>query len=244
MKPFLLIATREQDDVLATEYGVIARYGGLAPSQLHLLRLEETPLPDVLRLADYSGVIMGGSPFNWMDEDKSAVQMRVEADVTRLLDQVVERDFPLFGACYGIGTIGVHQGGVVDSTYAEEIGPVEIELTPEGIADPLLATIPPKFLSYVGHKEALRELPPGAILLATSQPTPVQMFRLKNNIYATQFHPEIDFPAIEQRVEVYKDFGYFPPGEIGQVLDRSRGAEVADSHRIIRAFVERYAKDD
>jgi GMP synthase (glutamine-hydrolysing) len=45
---------------------------------------------------------------------------------------VVERHFPVFGACYGVGTLGVHQGGVVDRTYGEPIGAVEIGLTPGG----------------------------------------------------------------------------------------------------------------
>ena len=35
-------------------------------------------------------------------------------------------------------------------------------------------------------------LPPTAVLLATSPRCPVQMFRVKQNLYATQFHPELD----------------------------------------------------
>ena len=40
------------------------------------------------------------------------MQHRVERELSALLDEVVARDFPFFGACYGVGTLGVHQGGV------------------------------------------------------------------------------------------------------------------------------------
>lgn len=49
------------------------------------------------------------------------------------------------GACFGIGTLGRHLGGVVDRTYGEPVGAVEITLTDEGAADPLLAGLPRSF---------------------------------------------------------------------------------------------------
>jgi len=241
----LLLTTREQSEVAANEYAAMARFGGLAPSELHWLRLESTPLPEVLRLEDYSGVIMGGSPFNTSDDpdSKSPLQQRVEADVNRLLDQIVEQDFPLFGACYGIGTLGIHQGGVVDTTYGEQVGPVKIELTEAGKVDPLLAGIPPTFYSYTGHKEAISQLPPNVVVLATSDTAPVQMFRLKNNIYATQFHPELDLPGVLQRIDVYRDFGYFPADQADEVIERVSAVSVADAHRLIGAFTQRYGRE-
>jgi GMP synthase (glutamine-hydrolysing) len=243
LKPYLLLTTREEDRVAATEYNAMARYGGLRPSELMWFRLEKNALPKSLKLDDFSGVLMGGSPFNTSDDDaeKSELQQRVEADVSRVLDEVVARDFPLFGACYGIGTLGNHQGGVVDTTYGEKVGPVEIELTEEGLRDPLLQGMPKKFYSYVGHKEGITKLPPNAVLLATSAPTPVQMIRLRNNIYATQFHPELDLPGIMERIDVYRNVGYFEPHEIDDVRAKVQTVSVADGHKLIGAFTKRYA---
>ena len=48
------------------------------------------------------------------------------------------------------------------------------------------------FDAFVGHKEACRVLPADAVLLASSPTCPVQMFRVRENLYATQFHPELD----------------------------------------------------
>jgi GMP synthase (glutamine-hydrolysing) len=41
--------------------------------------------------------------------------------------------------------------------------------TADGLADPPLAGLPPRFTAFVGHKEACRTLPPGATLLAASR---------------------------------------------------------------------------
>ncbi|HEV6954330.1 MAG TPA: glutamine amidotransferase [Promicromonospora sp.] len=243
MKPFLLLATRAEDLAADREYEAFCRYGGLEPEQLHRVRLERDPLPPV-DLDDYSGVLVGGGPFNSSDPEdtKSAAQRRVEAELKGLLDEVVARDTPFLGACYGVGTLGAHQGAVIDGTYAEPVGPVTVELTPDGVADPLLAGLPPAFPAYVGHKEAVRKLPESAVLLASSERCPVQMFRVGRNQYATQFHPELDADGIATRVEIYRDYGYFPPEEADQVIERCAAVEVTEPMRIMRAFVERYAR--
>src|SRR5918997_5204756 len=99
MKPFLLLATRAEDVAADGEYKAFLHYGGLEPDQLHRVRLESGPMPPV-DLDDYSGVIVGGSPFNSSDpeESKPEVQRRVGREISVLLDDVVERDFPFLGA--------------------------------------------------------------------------------------------------------------------------------------------------
>lgn len=243
MKPFLLLATRAEDDAADEEYASFLRFGGLGEDQLHRVRLESAPLPPV-DLADYSGVIVGGGPFNSSDpeDSKSAVQLRVEAEMAKLLDDVVARDFPFLGACYGVGTLGRHQGAVVDRGFGEPVGPVEITLTPEGRRDPLLEGIPERFAAYVGHKEAVAQLPPHAVNLAGSATCPVQMFRVRTNLYATQFHPELDVAGLLTRISVYRNAGYFPPEEAETVMDAVRGSAVHIPPQILANFTARYAR--
>ncbi|PUB27930.1 GMP synthase (glutamine-hydrolysing) [Promicromonospora sp. AC04] len=243
MKPFLLLATRAEDLAADGEYAAFCRYGGLAPEQLHRVRLERDSLPPV-DLDDYSGVVVGGGPFNSSDpvQKKSPVQRRVEAELATLLDEIVARDFPFLGACYGVGTLGAHQGAVIDPTFAEPVGPVTVELTPDAASDPLLAGLPQAFPAFVGHKEAVRKLPDDAVLLASSAGCPVQMFRIKQNLYATQFHPELDVAGIVQRIMIYRDYGYFPSEEAELVSERCVAVTVTEPMRIMRAFVERYAR--
>ena len=243
MKPFLLLATRADDDVADQEYASFARFGGLAPPQLRRVRLEAAPMP-VIDLDEYSGILVGGSPFNASDPaaEKSAVQQRVEREMHELLDDVVRRDFPFFGACYGVATLGAHEGAVIDRTYAEEVGPVPITLTGVGREDPLLGGLPDVFDAFVGHKEACRTLPAHATLLASSPSCPVQLFRIRTNLYATQFHPELDVPATVQRIETYRHAGYFAPEEMDDVIARVRVATVTEPPRILQNFVRRYAR--
>ncbi|WP_028051159.1 glutamine amidotransferase [Cellulomonas sp. URHD0024] len=241
MKPFVLLATRAQDDAADAEYAAFLRFGGLVPDELRRVRLEAAPMPD-LDLDGVSGILVGGSPFDASAETKSDVQVRVEAEMSALLDEVVARDVPFLGACYGVGTLGVHQGGVIDTTYGEPIGAVAISLTDEGLADPLLAGLPPLFDAFVGHKEACRVLPSTATLLATSPACPVQMFRVGRNLYATQFHPELDVDGIVVRIRAYAEYGYFPPMELDEVVARVRAADVSVPPRILSAFVRRYAR--
>jgi hypothetical protein len=54
VKPFLLLATRADDDVADQEYESFARFGGLEPGQLRRIRLEAGPMP-AIDLDDYSG---------------------------------------------------------------------------------------------------------------------------------------------------------------------------------------------
>jgi GMP synthase (glutamine-hydrolysing) len=242
VKPFLLLASRAEDAAAEDEYAAYLRYGGLAPEQVHRIRLEAAPLPE-LDLAEYAGVIVGGSPFTSSDpgDQKSPTQHRVERELAGLLDRIVEQDFPFLGACYGVGTLGTHQGAVIDRTFGEPLGGVEIELTDAGIADPLLRGMPRRFTAFTGHKEACTTLPSHAVLLASSLACPVQMFRIKQNLYATQFHPELDVQGLVTRIDIYRHAGYFPPESAEELMAAARGFTVTEPMTILKNFVARYA---
>ncbi|WZH36788.1 MAG: glutamine amidotransferase [Microbacterium enclense] len=242
-RPFVLLATRAEDRPADEEYALFLRYSGLAPERLTRVRLERDAMPD-LDLDAISGILVGGSPFNASDplEKKSPVQRRVESEMATLLDEVVARDLPFLGACYGVGTLGTHLDAEIDGTYSEPISVVEVSLTSEGRADPLAADLPDTFSAFVGHKEAITTLPPAATLLASSPTCPVQMFRVGRNVYATQFHPELDVDGIVTRIHAYAAFGYFAADELDLTLAAVRRAPVHAPSRLLRTFVERYAR--
>ena len=243
MKPFLLLATRAEDGPADEEYALFRRFTGLDETSLVRVRMEAGPLGSV-RLDDWSGIFVGGGPFNASDPDdeKSATQHRVEAEFRSLLDDVVARDFPFLGACYGVGTLGAHQGAVIDRTYREPISVVEVRRTDAGAIDPLLADLPDSFTAFVGHKEAITHLPPSATVLVRGDACPVQMFRVRRNVYATQFHPELDVDGITTRIHAYADHGYFAADELHLTLDAVRRLPVLHTGRILRAFTERFAR--
>lgn len=243
MRPFLFLAVRPEDAAADDEYAAMLRCTGLDEAHLRRVRLERAPLGPV-DLDGWSGVVLGGGPFQSSDPDdaKSDVQRRVEADLARLLDLVVPADFPFFGACYGVGTLGTHEGAQVGREFGEPAGGVQVLLTQEGRADPVLGIAPPVFGAFVGHKEAVSVLPPHAVRLATSAGAPVQAFRVGRNVYATQFHPELDVEGLVARVRAYRNDGYFPADELEGVIAAARATGIVAPPNFLGRFVELHAR--
>ena len=243
MEPFLLLAVRGEDAAADNEYDSFLSLSGLGESELRRVRLERRALGDV-DLGEWSGTLLGGGPFNYTDPEdlKTPVQRRVEADLHALLDRVVSEDFPFLGACYGIGALGRHQGAVLDRRFSEPVGAVEITLTPQGRRDPLLSGLPPAFEAFTGHKEAISQLPDHAVLLASSADCPVQAFRVSANVYATQFHPELDMAGLCTRIEVYKHAGYFDPAEADAIKAQASRGDITWAPAVLRGFVGRYGQ--
>ncbi|MCB1338302.1 MAG: glutamine amidotransferase, partial [Maritimibacter sp.] len=215
MKTFLILQLRPETEAADDEFEAFLRKGGLDISRTHRIRLDQESLPEGLDLADYAGVIVGGGPGCVSDpaETKNPVEKRIEDEILGLMPEICDRDVPFLGCCYGIGILGHHlaPGIVSKENYGEPVGAVECRLTEAGRADPLLEGVPDNFRAFVGHKEAVQALPPGAVHLVASGPAPFQMLRHGANVYATQFHPEADAEGFETRIHIYKHRGYFPP---------------------------------
>ena len=245
MKPFLLIQSRPEVDTSENEYQAFLDFGNLNPTQLVRRRCDQDSLAGI-NLDDYSGIFIGGGPFNMSDpaDKKSDVQKRVEAELFALLDQIIERDFPVLATCYGIGLVSAHQGGRVSHRYGEQLDAVTITLNERGSKDPLLNGLPEKFSAFVGHKEACEVLPDTAQLLASSIWCPVQMYKIKTNIYVSQFHPELDSKGLETRIRAYKHHGYFPPEEADELIAMGYKKEVNEPQKIVANFVKLYARTE
>jgi GMP synthase (glutamine-hydrolysing) len=244
MKPFLLLSIRSERLAAEDEYDAFCRFLDVAPRDLHRVHLGSEPLGRVL-LDNWSGILLGGGAYTFSDPEdaKPPAQRRAESDLADLLDRVVAADFPFLGACYGIGTLGSHQGGTIDRTFPEPVGPLSVSLTDEGLADPLFADVPRDFAAYGGHKEGLTTLPDHAVHLATSAACPVQAFRVGEHVYATQFHPELDLAGVHTRIDVYSTYGYFDPSEAASLRTRSATVEVLHPMTLLRNFARRYRSD-
>jgi GMP synthase (glutamine-hydrolysing) len=241
--PFLLLSIRAEGEAADDEYQAVLRFGGLGERDLHRIRLTHRALGPI-DLTEWSGIVLGGGPFNVSDppESKSPTQQRVESELTALIGRVVERDFPFLGCCYGVGTLGSVIGATIDRTHSEPVGGVTVCLTSAGRADPLFTDVPEVFDAYGGHKEAATALPAGAVNLAFSVDCPVQAFRVGDNVYATQFHPELDLDGICTRIDVYKNHGYFAPETAESLKSAAHQRNAEHPPRILRRFIERYAR--
>ncbi|HHB81530.1 MAG TPA: glutamine amidotransferase [Aliiroseovarius sp.] len=244
MKPFLILQLRPEDDAADDEFAAILRKSGLRADQVKRVRLDQQALPEALDLTSFSGVIVGGGPGCISDpaDKKTPLEKRIEDAVMGLMPEIIARDTPFLGCCYGMGILGHHlrPGSVSKEQYGEPVGAVACQLTEAGRNDPLLEGLPESFNAFVGHKEAVQALPDGAVHLVASGPCPVQMIRTGENVYATQFHPEADGDGFETRIRIYKDHGYFPPETADALIDEVQSADVFAPERILANFVDRY----
>lgn len=241
-KPILILQLRPEDATSDSEYACFLKYGRLRAEDTRRIRIEQHGIPDDLDLDDYAAIIVGGSPFDISTpEDKKApIQKKIEADFNRLLQQVVTRDFPFLGACSGNGLLGNYLGTRISTRYGEAVGCVTLEITAAGNQDRLLAGFPAQIDVLLGHKEAVDTIPNGATLLMTGRDCPVQMFRVGENVYATQFHPEGDAEEFSLRINVYRNHGYFEPHEAEVLKERVREKPTPYAQEILRRFVDSY----
>ncbi|CAD0183667.1 GMP synthase [glutamine-hydrolyzing] [Ruegeria sp. THAF57] len=243
MKRFLILQLRPETDASDAEYASILDKTGLTPDQTHRFRLDREDLPEGLNVTDYAGVIVGGGPGCVSDDPatKSAVDARVEAAIMGLMPQITAQDHPFMGCCYGLGILAAHLGGEVSKDrFGEPVGPSTCRLTEDGMKDPLTLGLEPHFDAFVGHKEAVQALPEGCVHLLASDPCPFQMIRWGQNVYATQFHPEADARDFEERINIYKHHGYFPPEDAQRLIDICHAADVTQPREILRRFAQRY----
>jgi len=113
----------------------------------------------------------------WLTEEKALL--------ARLLDAGV----PLLGVCLGSQLLAEAAGAAVEAAPDPEIGWLPIELTAEGVSDPLLAPLAPRFTAFQWHSYR-SPLPPGAVALARS-PAALQAFRAGERTWGIQFHAEV-----------------------------------------------------
>lgn len=232
---------RPEDIASDSEFEAFLRVGNLEKDQVHRIRVEKEEIPKI-NFNNYSAIIAGGSPFDVSKpvKEKSEVQLRIENFYKDLFNQIVVDDFPFLGACSGMGLLGQYCGTKISEKYSEPVGSVAVTITEEGRKDPILKGLPKIFNALVGHKEACDEVPDGAVLLVTSKKCPVQMFRIKKNIYASQFHPEADSEEFVLRVNIYKDSGYFPPEISDRLIASLQKLDVPIPKEILKRFIKKY----
>ncbi|MFL6136641.1 MAG: type 1 glutamine amidotransferase [Frankiaceae bacterium] len=145
------------------------------------------PLP---ALSEVDGVVVLGGPMAASDDDGHPCLKR-ERD---LLAAAVAAGKPVLGICLGAQLIAAALGARLRLRAVDEIGPTEVRLTEEGAADPVVgggAPEPGTLPVLQWHTDTF-ELPPGAVLLASSDACAHQAFRVGERAYGLQFHVEID----------------------------------------------------
>ncbi|MFT4212582.1 MAG: GMP synthase [Microbacterium sp.] len=238
-RPLLYVCVRPQADAAHGEYASFRVATGLDPARLRRHDLVDDPLP-ADAIERYAGFVVGGSPFNATDPDRSEAQRRVEDALETLAAAAAASGTAALFTCYGIGVVTRMLGGSVTRDVPEDTGPTTIELTDIGRADPVTGVLPTRFDAFTAHKEGAALVPPTAELLATNPACPVQAYRVGDRLYATQFHPEPTGRDFAERMAIYRTAGYFDPAEYDALAGRVLASSVTEPARLLRAFAERF----
>jgi GMP synthase (glutamine-hydrolysing) len=135
--------------------------------------------------------------YGWLQEQKA------------LIAELLERETPLIGVCLGSQFLAEAAGAPPCRLESPEIGWFEVELTPEGLDDPVTGTLPPRFSALEWHSYAA-PLPPGGVALARNDAC-LQAFRVGESAWGVQFHPEVTLADAESWI-----------GDITEVSDAAR----------------------
>lgn len=233
----LYVCARPQRTAAVAEWASFRDGLGVGDDDLVHHDLVRHPLPD--DLDRFAAVVVGGSPFNVTDPDKTDAQSRLERDLERLAATAIEGRTNALFTCFGIGVVTRLLGGEVTLMHPEGTGPTDITLTAAGRDDELFGILSPRFEALTAHKEGTASVPPTATLLAENDACPVQAYRAGAGLWATQFHPEPTADAFVARMVVYRDAGYFDADAFDEVSAHVRTASVEQPTRLLRSFAAR-----
>ena len=148
-------------------------------------------------LRDYDAVIFAGGEYRPEEFDDPIFDQERQ----RILE-ALEADVPILGICLGHQLLAYWLGGEVQQGRWE-VGWLPITVNEEGQADPLLAGLGAEFYGFLWHGDQVTRLPPGAVLLASSERCRVQIYRLSGRlVWGLQFNPQYDPVIAEDLVRV------------------------------------------
>ena len=142
---------------------------------------------------DYDGLIVLGGGQNALADEESPWLPRL----CRLMRDFGDSGRSVLGICLGSQLLARAYGGENIIGGASEFGWHEVELTPEGRQDPVLAALPAAFRTFQWHDDTFI-LPRGASRLAGSLAVHNQAFRVGRAAYGFQFHFEADQALVRQ----------------------------------------------
>ena len=137
-------------------------------------------------------VVMGG-PMS-ADDHVASPWLGVEK---RYIARAVEAGIPVLGVCLGAQILAEVAGGRVRRNRETEIGWYPVHHTRTTRADPVFAAFPDGLIVGHWHGDTF-DLPPGAVLLASSALYRQQAFRFGSSIYGFQFHVEVTKEMISE----------------------------------------------
>ncbi|MFD1708310.1 type 1 glutamine amidotransferase [Siminovitchia sediminis] len=186
----------------------------------------------------YRALIIMGGTMSANDIDKYPFL----TDIKKTVQLFYRADKPVLGICLGAQLIASSFKKKVGRMSKVELGMTELQKTEAAIEDPLFRLLPNTF-SFMEWHEDYFDLPDEAVLLATGSFCKNQAFRIGDNIYGFQFHPEVTESILKAWV---KHTGNQDPDivekidkEIKLFLPQTR----SNCHRLVTEWLKLISKD-
>ena len=189
------------------------------------------PAPD-----EFGAAIVFGAEAQ-VDQEGAYPWLRPEK---QLVGELLARDTPLLGVCFGSQLLAESAGAVVRPAARPEIGWHRVELTADGRVDPLLGFLPQRFESLQWHHYEWL-LPPGAVALARSALCP-QAFRLQDRpVWGVQFHPEVTAADYGSWLDSWNDDpGAVATGQDPEAIRAETAGKIAAWNEVGRGIAARF----
>ena len=150
-------------------------------------------------LEGYSALWIMGGPMNVGDTDDYPWLV----DEKQLIRQAIQDyQLPFMGICLGSQLLADALGGTVGAMATPEVGLLPIELTAAGQTHPLLAGLPKTYPVLHWHGQEVKQVPPGATILAASPQCSVQAFAVNARTFGIQFHSEVTEVTVGDWVQI------------------------------------------
>lgn len=212
----LLVQVRPDYVTREHEFAQFLKQTGFSEKQvIRVDALNEVLSENILEGVD--AVVIGGSGDYLISQGDIP---EVVESIGNLAKATRQKGIPLLGICFGAQIMTTAFGGKVELLEDKaETGTFHVTKNDQATSCPLLADLPNSFLAQLGHKDHLTQLPEGAINLAWSDLSTVQVYTFPNEpVYAIVFHPELDREGIIYRLNYYAQQYHLSQGVLDELF--------------------------